>query len=170
MTTVSLNFRKESYAAETGHVPIMLITFNHVEMAFPIRLSTDPTQRVVETDSIIGYGTISRGETYAFMPMRLKLPDDTDSGPGDMQIELDNVDRVMVATIRNIHSPLNVRVEIVMSNAIDTVDLVWPEYILTNIQYNATTITGTMTLENLTREPFPGLIFTPSTAPGIFLS
>ena len=167
--SISLNFREAAYACETGRVPILLITFNHADMPAPIRISTDPTQRILETDTVIAYGTISRGNIFSFLPVRIKLPDDTDAGPGEMQLELDNVDRTLTETIREIFSPISVKVEVVMDNALDTVDLEWPEYMLTNIQYNATTITGTMTLENLLREPFPGLMFTPSTAPGVFL-
>ncbi len=167
--TISINFRESAYASETGRVPIMLITFSHADMLEPIRISTDPTQRIVETDTVIAYGTVSRGNTFVFLPLRLKLPDDTDSGPGEMQIELDNVDRAMTEAIRSIFSPINVKVEIVMDNAPNVVDLEWPEYVLTSIQYNATTITGTMLLENLVREPFPGLMFSPSTAPGVFI-
>lgn len=167
--SISVNFRESAYASETGRVPILLITFSHVDMPTPIRISTDPTQRILETDADVIYGTVSRGNQYVFLPVRIKLPDDTDSGPGEMQLELDNVDRSTTQTIREIFSPISVKVEIVMDNALDTVDLEWPEYTLTNIQYNATTITGTMTLENLIREPFPGLSFTPSTAPGVFL-
>ena len=101
--------------------------------------------------------------------MRFKLPDDSDAGPGTMQIELDNVDRALTQTIRDIHTPIPFKVEMVMDNAKDTVDLVWPEYVLVNIQYNAATISGTLTLDNLVREPFPGLMFTPGTAKGVFL-
>lgn len=92
--SVSVNFRSSAYASETGRVPILLITFSHDDIAVPIRISTDPTQRVLETDEIIAYGTISRGDTYTFLPVSFKLPDDTDTGPGNMQIELDNVDSV----------------------------------------------------------------------------
>lgn len=167
--TISVNFRESAYASETGRVPILLITFDHADLVAPIRISTDPTERVLETDTQVVWGTISRGDTFAFFPVSIRLPDDTDSGPGQMQIELDNVDRAMTEAIREIHSPLSVKVELVMDNAVDTVDLTWPEYTLRNIQYNATTITGTMTLENLTSEPFPGVSFTPATTPGVFL-
>lgn len=166
--SISVNFREAAYASETARVPILLITFSHADMVTPIRISSDPTERLIVTDELVVYGTSSRGDDYAFLPMRFKLPDDGESGPGDMQIEIDNVDRGLIQTIREIFSPISVRVEIVMDNATGVVDVEWPEYMLTGIQYDATTITGTMTLENLTREPFPGVSFTPSTAPGVF--
>jgi hypothetical protein len=147
----------------------MLITLDHESMAEPILLSTDPTQRVLETDTVLLYGTISRGLTYYFFPMRIKLPDDTDAGPGEMGLEIDNIERTLTEAIRTIFSPVSVKVEIVMDNAPDVVDIEWPEYQLTNVRYDASMITGTLVLDNMMREPFPGLSFSPSTAPGIFI-
>mgnify|MGYP006317776725 CR=1 FL=1 len=167
--SISLNFRESTYLSETARVPIMLITFDHADMPEPVYISTDATQRIVVLDELVIYGTVSRGTNFIYYPCRFKLPDDTDSGPGEMSLEIDNVNRELIETVRNIHTPLSVKVEVVMDNALDTVDLEWPEYTLTGISYNANIITGTMTLENLIREPFPGLSFTPSTAPGIFL-
>lgn len=169
MTAISLNFRAAALAAETGRVPICLITFSHESLLTPIRVSSDPTSRIIETDTELIYGTVSRGETYVFVPARIKLPDDTSEGPGTMTLEMDNVGRELTETIRTIFTPISTTVEFVMDNALDTVDLRWPEYVLTNIAYDASTVTGTLVLETLVREPFPGLYFTPSTTPGLFL-
>lgn len=166
--SISLNFRESTYAAETGRVPIVLMTFDHVDLVTPIRISSDPTQRITVTDAEVIYGTVSRGNNYIFVPARIKLPDDTEDGPGEMTVEVDNIGRELTASIRSISSPIDATIEIVMDNALDTVDLTWPEYVLTNIKYDATTVTGTLTLETLTREPFPSLIFSPSVAGGLF--
>lgn len=169
-TSVSLNFRQEAYAAETGRVLIALITLDHADLTTPIRISTDPTQRLTEytTDADIVYGTVSRGNTFIFLPVRLKLPDDTDAGPGEMTIEIDNVHRDYTATIRSIYSPVTVTVELVMDNTLDTVEAQWPEFLLTDIEYDASVITGTMKMETLEREPFPAGTFAPSYFPGLF--
>jgi len=55
-----------------------------------------------------------------------------------------------------------------MDNALDTIDASWPEFQLTNISYNATTITGTLRLETLESEPYPAGSFTPGYFPGLF--
>lgn len=144
------------------------MTFDHADLATPIRISSDPTQRITVTDAEVIYGTVSRSNNYVFVPARIKLPDDTEDGPGEMTVEIDNIGRELTATIRSIFSPIEATIEIVMDNALDTVDLTWPEYVLTNIKYDATTVTGTLTLETLIREPFPSLIFSPSVAPGLF--
>jgi hypothetical protein len=98
----------------------------------------------------------------------LKLPDDTDAGPGEMTIEIDNVHRDYTATIRSIYSPVTVTVELVMDNTLDTVEAQWPEFLLTDIEYDASVITGTMKMETLEREPFPAGTFAPSYFPGLF--
>jgi len=168
--SVSLNFRQEAYAQETGRVIICLITLTHEDLSEPIRLSTDPTQRLDAycTSTDVVYGTVSRENTYLFFPVRLSLPDESDNGPGDMRFELDNVHRTYIETIRNLSTPVSVNVEMVLDNALDTVEAQWPEFLLTNIKYDATTVSGTMKLETLIKEPFPAGSFNPSGFPGIF--
>lgn len=168
--SVSLNFRQSAYASETGRVLIALLTLDHEDLAEPIRISSDPTQRITEltTDSDVVYGTVSRGDTFIFLPMKIKLPSDTEEGPGELSIEIDNVHRTYTETIRSIFTPVSVKLEIVMDNALDTVEVSWPEFLLTNIKYNATTISATMKLETLEREPFPAGTFTPGQFPGLF--
>ena len=85
-----------------------------------------------------------------------------------MQIEIDNIHRAYTETIRSVYTPVTCRVDIVMDNALDTIDASWPEFQLVNITYNATTITGTLRLETLESEPFPAGAFVPSYFPGLF--
>ena len=169
-TSVSLNFRQSAYAQETGRVLIALMTITHEDLAEPIRISSDPTQRIEEytTDADVVYGTVSRGNTFLFLPVRIKLPDETEAGPGDITLEIDNIHRQYVETIRSISSPPTVTTELIMDNTLDTVEAQWPEFLLTDITYDAMTITGTLRLETLEREPFPCGQFTPSGFPGIF--
>ena len=170
MTTTSLNFREAAFSPETGRVPIALITLSHEDLVDDIRISTDPTGELTEltTDLEKVYGTTSSGKDYIFLPVRIKLPDDTDEGPGEMQLEFDNVHRAYTETIRSVYTPVTCKVDIVMDNALDTIDASWPEFQLTNISYNATTITGTLRLETLESEPYPAGSFVPSYFEGLF--
>jgi hypothetical protein len=170
MTELSLNFREAAYAQETGVFPIALITLEHDDLAEPIRISTDPTQRITEltTDSDIVYGTVSDGETYVFLPIKIRLPDDTDEGPGQMTMEIDNIRQALTESIRSVSTPVSCQVDIVMSNDLDTVEMSWPEFMLFNIRYDAVTVTGTLQIETLTSEPFPAGSFTPGYFPALF--
>ena len=170
MTITSLNFREAAFSQETGRVPIALITLSHPSLEDDIRISTDPTQRIEEftTDLDVVYGTISNGLTYLFLPVRIKLPDETEDGPGDMTLEIDNIHRAYIEAIRTVFTPISCQVDIVMDNALDTIDASWPEFNLTQIKYNDTIITGTLTIETLVTEPLSAYKFVPSYFPGIF--
>lgn len=168
--TTSVDFRQAAYSAETGRVIIALLTLTHADLADPIRISTDPTQRItaLTTATEVVYGTVSRTNTFVFLPLRLKLPSDTDEGPGEMTLEFDNIHRTYTAAIRSIFSPVAVNVELVLDSDVDTVEAQWPEFLLTNIRYDASVISGTLKIETLEREPFPAGCFTPSQFPGLF--
>jgi hypothetical protein len=170
MTVLSLNFRQAAYAQETEKVLIALVTITHDDLASDILLSSDPTQRLTAytTDSEIVYGTTSNGDDYIFLPMRIRLPDDTDDGPGEMQIEIDNVHKTYIETIRELTSPAIFSVDLVLSDDLDTIEASWPDFVLSNINYNSAVITGSLKLETLEREPFPRGHFTPSYFPGLF--
>lgn len=170
MTSISLNFRAAAFAQETGRVPIALITLSHSGLEDDIRISTDPTQRIEEltTDLQVVYGTVSNGLTYIFLPVRIKLPDDSEDGPGEMTLEIDNIHRAYIEAIRSIFTPVTCQIDIVMDNALDTIDASWPEFQLIHIKYDDSIITGTLTIETLVTEPFPAGTFVPSYFPGIF--
>jgi len=164
----SLNFRQAAYAQESGRAIIPLITVTHPDLTDPIRISTNPTQRLSTTLDDIVYGTVSRGENYIYLPVRIKLPDDTDAGPGNMRIEIDNIHRQFTETIRSILSPMLFNVDLVLDDDLDTVERQWPEFLLTNVLYDPLLITGTLSLETLQREPFCSGTFSPSWFPGLF--
>ena len=168
MTTTSLNFRAAAFAQETGRVPIALITLSHADLVDDIRISTDPTEELSSTNLEKVYGTTSDSKEYVFLPVRIKLPDDTDEGPGEMQLEFDNVHRAYTEAIRDVFTPVTCQIDLVMDNALDTIDASWPEFKLTNINYDATIITGTLKLETLESEPYPAGSFVPSYFSGLF--
>jgi len=168
MTTTSLNFREAANAQETGRVPIALITLSHADLVDDIRISTDPTEELSSTNLEKVYGTTSDSKEYVFLPVRIKLPDDTDEGPGEMQLEFDNVHRAYTEAIRDVFTPVTCQIDLVMDNALDTIDASWPEFKLTNINYDATIITGTLKLETLESEPYPAGSFVPSYFSGLF--
>lgn len=168
--SVSLNFRQEAFKSETGIFPICLVTISHASLTQDIRLSTDATERLLAytTEAQVVYGTTSRGNDYFFYPMRLGLPNDTDEGPGEIKIEIDNINSDYISIIRSIFSPPSFKIEMVMSNDLDTVELEWPGFELTNIQYDSAIITGTLKLDIFVNEPFPAHTYTPSYFPGVF--
>lgn len=165
---LSSEFLRGAFAQETGICPVFLLTITHDGLTQPIRVSSDPTVRLQETATDVIYGTRSRGNDFVFFPFRLTLPTDEDDGPQNMQLSLDNVTREYMSILRSISGPPSVTTEIVLSESPDLVEATWPEYLLTEVKYDALTITGTLMLETLYREPFPALAFSPGYFPALF--
>lgn len=156
------------YAEEAGDYPILLITISDPSLTTPVRVSSDPTQRVEETDQDIIYGTVSRGETYFFLPFNIKLPtDEADSAP-KASLSIDNVSRELIPVIRSLTNPPEVTLELVMASDPDTVEAEFPQFILSSISYDSLTISGDLTVDMLVSEPFPAGKFNPSQFPGLF--
>lgn len=165
---LSSAFLRGAFAQETGICPVMLMTITHDALSAPIRISSDPTERLSETAADVIYGTRSRGQEFIFFPVTVTLPSDEDEGPQNMKVEIDNVKRELTGILRSIQGPPRVSTEIVLADSLDVVEGVWPDFLLTQATYDATTITGTLTVETLVREPFPALCFSPSYFPGLF--
>lgn len=98
----------------------------------------------------------------------LKLPDESDESSQQMSITIDNVSRELVPAIRSASSSLSVSVVMVMSCSVDVVEVTFPDFIITSVDYDEMTITGNMTLDLFDNEPFPGGSFTPSTFFALF--
>lgn len=130
------------------------------------RSSTDAEREISALDPV--YGTVVRNVEYIYLPMTMKLPDDTDDGAGEMTIELDNIHREYISAIRSISDPIECQVEIVMSNSLHTVEAQWPAFLLTNVTYDSHTISATLRQETLEGEPFPALTFSPAYFRGMF--
>ncbi|WEX07367.1 DUF1833 family protein [Chelativorans sp. AA-79] len=164
--TVSNTFRKALYARETDEVAVCLMTVTHPELSEPIRLSTDPTQRI-SIDPMI-YGTVSRGENFPFVPINVVLSEDSDDTAPTASLEIDNTDLSLIAAMRSITQAAKVKLEMVLASDPDTVEIEFPEMMVSAVTYNASIISFTLTVDGLVAEPFPGNAFLPSTFPGLF--
>lgn len=167
--TVSLTFRQEFNAEQTGDVPVCLVTITHPSLGAPIYLSSDPTARI-SVDPLV-YGTESRSNSYMFLPMAATLPDDSDGTPPAIKIVIDNVSRELVPTVRSA-GPTGIRakvtVELVLASDPDTVEASWPAFDLTAAPYDSGSVTLTLSLNALAVEPFPSGVFSPAGFGGLF--
>lgn len=153
-------------AQETGIVPIFLLRITHPELAAPFLFSSDPTERI--SDDPLMYATTSQGLQWLFLPFTLVLPDEKDEAPPQQHLILDNVDRVMVELLRSTTTPAKVQTNLVLSNALDVVEIQGVAFDLTAATYNAQTIDMTLTVDALATEPYPAGTFNPASFPGLF--
>ncbi len=164
--STSGNFRAAAFAGETDEVVICLLTITHAEMAAPVRLSSDPTERIA--DNPVTYATTSRGEIFLFLPFQFTLPSDQNDVPPRVAISLDNADRALIGLLRTVSSPLQVKVEIVLGSSPDEVEVDLPIMQLSEVDYTAEGVRANLVIDGMQTEPFPSGHFDRGRFPGLF--
>ena len=164
--TVSLTFRTAMEAQETGLVPIVLLIVTHANLAQPIRLSSDPTQRLT-TDPLV-YGTLHQGNNYLFLPFAAILPDDKEDAPTTARLVISNVDRSLIPLLRTEFVPPAVTIRLISSAALDDVEIEYQPLDIASFTATADFIEIALAEDALMHEPYPWGEVTPSHFPGLF--
>jgi hypothetical protein len=154
--TVSETGRQSAFAADTDDVWLVLLTIDHPDI--------DPPVRVVNNTEDI----TSRGDEFIGFPFDITLPDSREGAPPLARLAIDNASREIAQAIRLISSPPTILIEIIRASEPDVVEMSFPFFTLRNVRWNASEVTGDITLEDFTSEPYPGGIFSPASFPGIF--
>lgn len=165
--STSALFRQAAYGPQTGEVVTMLLTVTHADLAAPIRVSADNADTFA-VDGVTVRGTISNGENYIYLPMQIVCPDDSEESISEARIQLDNIDRSILASIRSISSAPAVTIQIVLASQPDTVEATYENFALADVQADPLTISGRLTLGSFLGEPYPGGSMNPSNFPGMF--
>lgn len=156
---------------ETEEREICLLTITHPDWAQPLRLSTDPTQWLrndPDTDTPM-YGTVSRGQTYEYLPMQPVLPDSRDDAAPSGKVSISNVSRLVAPHLLTIGTEYpRVTVEVVLASQPDVVDQVWPEMELTTASIDANNAEVSIAMHTAQNEAMPWLRFVPAYFPNLF--
>lgn len=163
----SNTFKQEAYAQESEDVFIALMTLSSDELDEPIRLCTDPYERLTYLGEDI-YGLNSNGEDFIFVPFDIWLPRDDKTGTVSAKVAIENVDRRIVGHARSVTKPIDVKIECVLASDINFVEFSYENFVLSNVNYDVVQLTGDITLDYWGLEPFPSGRFTPSGFPGLF--
>lgn len=156
-----------THAEETDNGVIILLTIDHEDLPEPILISSDATERIEELDREIVYGTVSRGDSYVFYEFEMVLPSDEEDGIPNTTLSIANVDQKITDTIRELTSPPVVLLEMVMMKSHDTVQFSLPEFRLTDVEWDRTSVQGTISMDALLGEKM-GFSYRPTTHPGVF--
>lgn len=166
MRVLSLNFRQALFSQESSEVPIFLLTITHDQLAEPILLSTDPTTRL-STDPLM-YGTESRGQTYYYAGVQITLPSEEDRSPPASKLTISNVTRELIPLARSVSTPAAIKIETVLASDVDTVEMTFPGFQMTNLEYDVMDLNFDLTIDPLVTEPYPAGSFNPAGFPGLF--
>lgn len=168
---LSLNARLAHEDEFSAEIEVMLFVIEHPDLEAPIRLSTDNAVRI-STDPEI-YGTVStwRGATpanpYLWVIASAVLPGDSEDGPAQATIVLENLDTEMVTLVRSFTDLASVSLAVVLASSPDQVEA---EY--TGLQIASADITGgeialSLSRDEIELEPFPAGRMTKHRFPGL---
>lgn len=154
--TLSSTAVSSLFAQETDEVYIILLTISHEQLTPSIRVGSDVVN------------TISRGETFVSYPFEIQLPSDEEDAPPKAQLAIDNVSPEIAKNLRSITSPASFLIEVVRFSEPDVVEVSYDNFQLRNIKGDVLQITGELTIEDVTLEPYPYDTFTPANFRGLY--
>ncbi|WP_425099130.1 hypothetical protein [Tropicibacter sp. S64] len=172
MSRVSLNARRQQEAEHTDEVEVVLMQFEHASLAAPIRVSTDPTERISAEPLL--YGTRSRWldadpatEPFLALSAYIELPGDQEQAPAGARITLEVTNAELVTALRGITTRAIAHLCVVLASAPDEVELEFRDLRLIDVSYDAGSVSLVITrnpiedegvpCDRITKERFPGL-------------
>lgn len=164
---ISNNLKQTAYVQETDVIIIVLLTLSTPELPESVRICSSPIEKFSDLGENV-YGCTSNNERYLFLPFQISLPQDDKTGAVSAKLSIDNVNRQIVQYAREAKNSINVDIQVVLSNNLDYKELEYTGFKLTNVKYDAFTVSGNLSVDYLGLEPFPQGRFTPSGFPGLF--
>lgn len=156
MRTMSATATQAVLSQYTDQVFLFLLEIDHEDLTEPIRLVGSVAD------------IVSNGETYMAFPFEITLPSDDGETISDIQLRISNIDRTITQTIRELSTPPEITVSIVLADTPDDVEAGPFVMTLREAKYDAFTVTGSLRWENLLDQKYPAYTFTPSGFPGLF--
>lgn len=152
-------------AQETDEIIVVLLELNHSSFASPIRASSDNADELADGTT----GTISNSNEFVFYPFEFLMPDQVEDAPPRARLSIDNIDRSIVSAVRGASGDaITVTVQIVLASEPDSSLVGSLVFDLTNVKYDALTVSGDLTFTAVLDEPYPEGVFGPSSFPGLF--
>lgn len=168
---VTTKLRQSVMEEVSPFVLVFLLTISHRDLTEPIRVSSDATVRLRETQETVVYGTISNGKEYLYAGFEAALLEDKASSIPQVQISIPNAHRSIIEAIESMGSgPVACDLQLVYADTPDVVEIDVKGLELTQITYDETSITATISRDLLFNEPFPARTFTPAEWPFLFLT
>lgn len=170
LTTMSPDAIRAIFSPDSDSDLIFLLTIYDPANPTQViaRLADGFTQRISETDDEVIYGVVSNGNPYVFLPIEVTLPTEEEAQAPKCSITIHDVTRYIVPMIRDISGPPKIKMELVLSKTPDTVEVSFDGFYINSFTYNADTVSASLSMIDLEREPFPMHSFTPRYFPGLF--
>lgn len=153
---ISLAFMTACKAQETDEAFLILVTIEHDDLPVPIRINNG------------GANIVSNGETFLRCPMQPTILDDDQDRPPQAQLVISNIDRTMVAALRNTIVPANITMDIIRSGAPNDIEASMTNLEMRTVEYDAMLIQGSLLPRKIKSQPAIDYSYTPGQWPGLF--
>ena len=146
------------FAQETSSAFLLTLTIDHDDLDDPLRFVNDNQDITFD------------GDVYTAYPFLIDLPADTGEEISRVTLTIDNVDRQIVETIRELTTAPSVDLEVLHQpyGGSATKEAGPFSFTLKDSVYDVLVVTGTLSYEDILDEPFPGDTFSPPDFPGLF--
>lgn len=171
MREISLNARLAHDALGTAEVEVVLWHITHPDLDTPVRLSTDPTERLGLEP--LRYGTRSTWQTgdgspFLFVLAGAQVPDDKSDAPATARLVLANLDNTAARLLRSFTSPATVNMAVVLASSPNLVEMEALGLQLVSAEGAGDQVVLSLSRDPLTAEPWPSQRMTRSRFPGLW--
>ena len=150
MRSLSAYAKREINQINSGNVYLDLLTISHPDLTEDIRIVNN------------NENVTSNGLEYLAFNFRANLPtEDPDSTPS-VTLSVDNVDRAITDSLMSISSPASIKLQVVLSDTPDEVEIEKTNLLLRMASYDALEVTGTITSDDILSQAFPAQAYTPT--------
>ena len=156
MRQLSSTALESMHAEETEIVWLVLLKIDHATFTDPVRLVNNTVD------------VASNGETYIAFPFEITLPGSTVEEIAPAEIILHDVVREVVPYLRSAQGDITVTVSVILADDPDHVEIGPMEMTLSEADWDQSTITVKLTVEDLLNSRYPPDIMDERTAPGLF--
>ena len=154
MTPISDALKQDAWSNESD-LPLILLTISHTSLAQDIRVVNN---KVAIT---------SNGLEYLAFPCEIQLPDSKEDSQPSAKLSICNVSREIGLAIKAISTPPTLTITVVRQSTPDIIEAQFAGMRLNNVRYDMLAVTADLEFEDLTREEYPYLKFSPSIFKGI---
>ncbi|GAB5390197.1 MAG: hypothetical protein Alpg2KO_31650 [Alphaproteobacteria bacterium] len=156
--TLSATARAAIDQVESGEVFLMLLELDGDDLSSPIRVVRDHRPLV------------SGGVSYEAYPFDLTLPPVGEEEEPSVELQIDNVDQIILASLRAATSEITASLSVVLASTPEVIEDGPYSFTLKNIRYDNTTIRARLAFEGTLGRAWPADRYTPADYPAIFLT
>ena len=173
MRRVSLTQRAALEDPHSAEVEVVLMQFEHPSLSAPLRLSTDPTERI--SAEPLTYGTRSSWNgadpeeaPYLFVLASAEVPGDQEEGAAPAALVLENLDASIGELLTSFTDRATVHLAIALASTPDVIEAEFRDLKLVAASGTEAEIVLSVTRAPIEDESVPSVRMTPTLFPGLF--